>query len=237
MGRFSEAVFGRDQLPPSSLLCGGAYVPWKREVLRSLLPGGTRLAGTWVRYSYAESGRGQTLVLFNVYGASITLEVLRLLEDGRAEEVVFVGSVYVPDLPVGTLVVPRAAVDQAGIASLDAPGVTTISADPTAVSRLRKALHEAGLLYVEREVVSVPSVLHAIPRVNEVLAKRRGSGVEMEVSTLYHFAPKLGLRAYALLYVSDNEERDIISRAEDVRKARRWGMREAVRVAQKVLRA
>ncbi len=86
MGRFSEAVFGRDQLPPASLLCGGAYVPWKREGVRSLLPGGTRLAGTWVRYSYTESGRRQILVLFNVYGASIALEVLRLLEDGGAAE-------------------------------------------------------------------------------------------------------------------------------------------------------
>lgn len=98
LGRFSEVVFGRDRLPTASLLCGGAYVPWKREVVRSLLPGGTRLAGTWVRYSYAASGRGQILVLFNVYEASIALEVLRLLQDGEAEDVVFVGSVYGPRL-------------------------------------------------------------------------------------------------------------------------------------------
>ncbi len=235
MGRFSEVVFGRRQLPSKCVVYGGAYVPWTREVVRRLLPGGTRLTGHWVRYSYARAGRHDILVLFNVYGAAVTLEVLRLLQDGGTREAFFVGSMYARDLPVGTLVLPTKAIDQAGVVALDDPRETGVPASPTALDRLRKALKRANLSYEEREVVSVPSVLHDIGRVNDLLDEKGGTGVEMEVSTFYYFARKLGLRGYALLYVSDNDTHDVISRADIVRRAKRQGMREATQVAARIL--
>ncbi len=231
MGRFSRLVFGRDQLPQGCLVCGGAYAPWKKEVVRRAFSRWTRLSGHWVNYSFTSADGRESLVLFNVYGASVMLETLQILRDGGTREAFFIGSVYARDLPVGTLVIPSKAIDQAGVVLLDNPNVTEIRADASEVKWLRSALHEANLQYREMEVVSVPAVLHGIARIRQLLAERTEAGVEMEVSTFYHFARKLKLRATALLYVSDNETHDLISDAEVVQHARRRGMRQATRVA------
>jgi purine-nucleoside phosphorylase len=170
-----------------------------------------------------------------VYGASVLLEALQILRDGGTKEVFFIGSLYARDLPIGTLVTPSKAIDQAGIVLLDDPRAVEIRAGASEVRRLRSALNEANLRYREMEVVSVPAVLHDIAHIREFLSERTEAGVEMEVSTFYHFARKLELQAYALLYVSDNENYDVISEAEVVQRAKRRGMRQATRVAVKLL--
>ncbi len=82
MGRFSRLVFGRNQLPQGCLVCGGAYAPWKKEVVRRAFSHWTRLSGHLVNYSFASANGRESLVLFNVYGASIMLETLQILRDG-----------------------------------------------------------------------------------------------------------------------------------------------------------
>ncbi len=56
-------------------------------------------------------------------------------------------------------------------------------------------------------------------------------GVEMEVSTFYHFSKRLGLWSYALLYVSDNPRYRVISKAREVRAARMKALKMMTGVA------
>jgi purine-nucleoside phosphorylase len=57
----------------------------------------------------------------------------------------------------------------------------------------------------------------------------------METSTFLHFSRKLHMRAYAALYVSDNETVDVVSADKKVREARRGALRDITRVALAIL--
>src|SRR5207249_11280531 len=81
MGRFSKVVFGRAKLPARCIVYGGAYLAERKEVVRSVFGEWTRLKGTWIRYVYARSAGKEFLVVFNVYGGAVALEVLQI---GRA---------------------------------------------------------------------------------------------------------------------------------------------------------
>ena len=59
----------------------------------------------------------------------------------------------------------------------------------------------------------------------------------MELSTLYHFANKLGINAYAIVYVYDNTKHDIMHRSKSVDQARRRAFQTTQRIALEVLQA
>jgi len=236
MGDLSKAVFGRRRLPPRCILYGGAYVPSRKDVVRALFGKWSRLTGSWVKYAYAESQGKEYLVVFNVYGGPIALDVLQLLRDGGCKNVFFIGSMYAKDLPVGTLVIPVRIVDLTGLVAVDSDRTSVVELDSSLLSQLRKALDEQEIAYEEREIASVPAVLHGIDCVTEYVAKNKDvAGVEIEVSTFSHFSSKLGLRGYPLLHVSDNEKYGLISRARTVREARKRALRASTRVALEVL--
>ncbi len=192
--------------------------------------------GHWIRYAYAKSGGKELLVVFNVYGGATTLEVLHLLSDGAAEVVFFIGSMYAKRLPIGTITIPVEAVDRAGIVLIDDPSLIAVRPEAACLDALREALESERIPYKEVRIASVPSVLHDIRHVREFVEGEEDiEGVEMEVSTFYHFSKRLGLKSYALLYVSDNPEYGIISRADGVRVARKRALQGLTTVTLKIL--
>lgn len=121
LGRLSEAIFGRKELPERCLIYAGAYVAKRKEWVKSLFDRWQRIRGYWVRYSFASKNSRDYLLVFNVYGAVMTLEVIRLLKDGGVKRVFFIGSLGGKELPVGTLVLPKKVVDKTGFVALDSP--------------------------------------------------------------------------------------------------------------------
>jgi purine-nucleoside phosphorylase len=236
VGRFSREVFGRDRLPERCLVFAGAYFPGRFKLARKLFDRHTRVAGMWVRYSFAEHDHRRYLLLFNVYGAAMMLEVLYLLKDGGAKSVFFVGSAGSKHLDVGTIVLPTEVVDRAGVVQMDAHENDVVSPPESESESLAKALTDFGLGFAKAKAVSVPAVLHGIGHVTEYMRFREDLEIhEMELSTFYHFAKKAGFLAYALVYVSDNEEHSIVSGEKNVRLARREALLRITKVAQAVL--
>jgi len=236
MGRFSKVVFGRAKLPARCIVYGGAYLAERKEVVRRVFGEWTRLKGTWIRYVYARSAGKEFLVVFNVYGGAVALEVLHVLKDGGTRAAFFIGSMYSKPLPIGALVIPVLSVDRAGLVRVDDPRRIVVKQDPVSTDEIRQALEANDVPYEQAKIVSVPCVLHDIQHVKKFIEKNGDfAGVELEVSTFCHFSRKLGLRAYALLYVSDNERYGIVSGLENVWKARRAGLRTSSKVALDVL--
>ncbi len=177
------------------------------------------------------------MLCFGVYGGVATMELLQCLKDGGARTVVFVGSMGAKKLPIGTIVLPAAVVDRAGIVSLDDPNHSITHADPVAVKTMRLVLKANGIRYEEATIVSVPSVLHGVESILSFVKGRHDvAGVELELSTLYHFAKKLGIRAYALVYVYDNAQHSIIDRPESLEKVRREAYQTIQLVVKDLLR-
>jgi purine-nucleoside phosphorylase len=190
----------------------------------------------WVRYSFAEQDNKKFLLVFNVYGAAMMLEVLNLLSDGGVKSVFFVGSAGARSLDVGTIVVPTEVVDRAGVVQVATSGKDVVRPPEAESESVEKALMEKSWGFAKRRVVSVPAVLHGIDHIMNYMQAREDSEIhEMELSTFYHFAKKIGLHAYALIYVSDNEKHSIASAEMKTSLARREALLRITKIAQSVL--
>jgi purine-nucleoside phosphorylase len=83
----------------------------------------------------------------------------------------------------------------------------------------------------------VPAVMHGIETVKRTIKNEKGIlGVELEVSTFYHFTQKSNMRSYALLYVSDNEKHGILSGTKNSRQASHRALRKITKIAFEVLK-
>jgi purine-nucleoside phosphorylase len=236
MGRFSLAVFGRKTLPERCVIYAGAYVPSRKESIRPLFDTWRLVRGNWLPYAFASRQQKEFLVVFNVYGASMILEILHHLKDGGVRKVFFVGSMFAKGIPIGRLVLPTRVVDRAGIVLVDDPTRTTVIPGKSFVRTVKSALKRLNLQFVEANIASVPCVVHGIKRVTEFIDDSADiEGVEMEASTFLHFSKQLRLTSYVVLYVSDNERIDVISTAKLVRQARTRALRNITKVAFEVL--
>lgn len=232
MGRFSKSVFGKEKLPERCLVYLGAYIPERKESIRNFFDEWSRIKDNCIKYSFAVKDDKEYLLVFNVYGGAMILELLHLLKDGCVNKVFCIGSMGGKNLPVGTLVLPTSVIDRAGIVLVDDPTKEIVKPDQDSLKSVEKVLQYSGENYVEGEIVSEPCVFHNISHIKNLIEQRKSViGDECEMSTFYYFSQKEGLRGYALLYVSDNKSYDIISREEEVREARKKALKAITRIA------
>lgn len=235
MGEYSKAIFERDSLPEICFVFAGAYVSGRKNLVRRSFDEWERVRGSWIKYTYATGNGREYLILFGIYGAALMLEVLHLLNDGGAQTVFFIGSMYSKNLNVGDIVIPKSIIDKAGIVMIADPHLGEIRPDGVSIKKLTTALDELGIAHYERKIASVPSVLHRITHVRDFVENSSDiEGCEMELSTFHHFAPRLGLKAHSLLYVWDTPKHGIITGPAEIRKKRYVGLRNAVNAATKV---
>ena len=236
MGRFSEVVFGRRELPERCLIYAGAYLPNRKDWVRRLFDRWQRVQGSWVKFTFAFKNGVEYLIVFNVYGASMVLEVVQVLKEGNAKKVFFLGSLGGKELPVGTLIVPTKIVDKTGLVAIDNPDEQIVQPDENRLKKLRRVLDDSGEAHLEGEIVSVPCVLHNIEHLNTFVEQEENAlGVECETSTYFHYTQKEKLESYGLLYVSDNKKHDVISGGKNLRNARKKSLTTMTQIATKVL--
>jgi len=237
MGRLSEAIFGRRRLPERCMIYAGSYIPKRKDWVKSLFDRWQRIRGHWVKYSFASSDGVEYLLIFNVYGAAMILEIIKLLKDGGAKRVFFIGALGGKHLPVGTLVLPTKIIDKTGFVSLDDPNRQFVEPKKDSLERLRETIKGSSQTHVEGTVVSVPCVLHNIDHIKKFVEENSSIlGAELETSTFYHYSHKEHFESYALLYISDNKKHDIISGAKNVQEARKKSLKTITKVAVEILK-
>jgi len=189
-----------------------------------------------LKYSFARHSKRDYLVVFGIYGAAMMLETVQLLREGGVQSIYMVGSMGARSLPVGTIVVPTAAEDKAGIVALDNPRAKQATPDRLMLNLTLRELRTRHLPFTRGLISSVPAVLHGIQHIEEHVKQAEGIiGHEMEGSTFLHFTKKHGIRAGMLLYVSDNDRHSIIAGAKGIRQARRKGLLSTAGVSVAVL--
>lgn len=237
MGRFSELLFGREELPERCIIYAGAYLPRRKNWVIDIFDKWNKIRGAWIKYAFATKEGKEYFLVYNVYGGALTLELLQLLKDGNVKKIFFIGSFGGKDLPIGTIVVPTRVIDKAGIVSIDSPQTRIVKPEVKSLEKLRNILRDHQIDYVEGKIASVPCVLHNINHIKELVEKESSIiGVEIETSTFYHFSKKENLENYALLYVSDNNRVDIVNQDQKVREVRKKSLQIITRIATEVLK-
>jgi purine-nucleoside phosphorylase len=221
MGDISKAVFEREQLPKTAIIRAGGYYPGRSKLLLDKFESVEELRFEWCPYTYATYQTEEYLVVFNVYGGAVTLEVLRILKEGGVENVLFIGSMFSKNLDIGQFTVITEVLDRAGLVQIDTGKNTTVSVKEEYIQHLEQFYQYHKIDYHKARIMSVPCVLHGIEHLHQELSSDDTlEGVEMELSTLYHFGQKLDLSIYSFLYISDNSDHHMMTTDLSIRELR-----------------
>ena len=232
MGRYSKLIFGRDKLPARCIIYAGAYLPSRKKIVWRHFDKWGRVKGYWVRYVYAQKNGREYLILFNVYGGAFMMEALHILRDGGVRNTFFIGSAGGKYLPIGTIILPIEVIERSGPVIIDNTEVESIKCSREIVDFLAKKMNEMGINYTKGKIMSVPCVLHEIKHLRKMFEDRDDIlGVEMELASYIYYARKLGIKAFALIYISDNKYYDVISRREEAVKARKRALNTITKIA------
>jgi purine-nucleoside phosphorylase len=225
MGDISKAVFEREYLPKTVIIRAGGYYERRSQLLLSQFDDVEEKRLEWCPFTYAKSNGMEYLVIFNVYGASVTLEVLKILKEGSVENVLFIGSMFSKNCDIGQYLLIREVIDRTGLVSLASGSSDAVQVNPKFRQRLETYFQENNIRYETAKIMSVPCVLHGIEHIQlELKEDDTIEGVEMELSTFYHFGQQMGLNLYSFLYVSDNPTHHMMTTNIPVRELRKERM-------------
>lgn len=144
----------------------------------------------------------QYLLLFQIYGAAMMADVVHILADGNVKEILFVGAVHSFDisLEIGSVIVP----DQ--IQALDGlvNGIEKIEItypDASLFLKVKDFLERNLIPFRVGKTVSIPGVF---VKPEKEFYHKDIVALEMESSSLFHYAKKNNIKAAAIHVVSDN---------------------------------
>lgn len=144
----------------------------------------------------------QYLLLFQIYGAAMMADVVHILADGNVREILFVGAVHSFDntLDIGSIIVP----DQ--IQALDGlvNGIENVEIaypDTDSFLKVKYFLERNFIQFRVGKTVSIPGVF---VKPQKESYHTDAIALEMESSSLFHYAKKNNIKAAAIHVVSDN---------------------------------
>jgi len=110
MGYWSKLVFGLDVLPTTCFVFGGMI--WDKKDLIKLLnqfDSAKKLSKFQPVLSYlVEKKNKKFLLCWGAYGSSSTMEIVKLLADGKCKNLVFIGWAYTPkNIEINSVIIPN----------------------------------------------------------------------------------------------------------------------------------
>lgn len=209
--------FGPAVIEPASLLKVRPEMPERvvlcffREVVERVAAGAPIVAElNWAHARHPIRRievRGEPLaVLVPGVGAPLSAGMLEEAIAYGGKRFVAVGGcgALVPELALGHVIVPTAALRDEGASYHYLPPSRTVELDPRAVSAARKVLARAGVPYVTGVTWTTDAPYRETP---EVVERRRAEGaitVEMEAAAFAAVARRRGVRFGQLLYAGDS---------------------------------
>ena len=235
MGKFSKVVLGKDKISRALIVAGTATTGRIRSVLNHF-SNHSRVKQEFVKYCHITHDGKEAVLFFSVYGGAPTLELVHLLQDAHCKKILFVGSCYgTKPMPIGTFILPEKVIDRAGLVLLDDPAHKNCTPNPQILREIENCLQKRKYKYYKGTTAAVPCVIHNIPHVSEFVKQSNILGVEMELSTLYHFAHKANIKTGGLVYVSDSPAVHILENTKKIKQAKIDALGSAVEIAKEVL--
>jgi purine-nucleoside phosphorylase len=202
MGNWSKKYMNSDTLPSQCIVYAGTT---RDELKNNILSTYTNVKTVQAHIFEGFVGERDDelyLLLFQIYGAAMMADVVHILADGNVKEILFIGAVHSFDvtLDIGCVIVP----DQ--IQALDGlvNGIEKIEItypDADSFSKVKYLLERNLIPFRVGKTVSIPAVF--VKPEKEIYHKDT-IALEMESSSLFHYAKKNSIKAAAIHVVSDN---------------------------------
>lgn len=232
MGIWSKQFLGLENLPKTCLMvAGGFQKPSEiREILK-LLKAHKAIKSSYMPTYIAGKGKGNLLVVFGIVSAPRVLSMINLLHDGGCRKILFLGWAGARDLDIGSFILPERVRCLDGVVNIANPRVRYSCPDKGFFKKLKGLLDKNKIEYKKGTTVSVPVLLHKISHIEKETKKYIAE--EMELSSLFYFSKKVGIKAAGLLIVSDNEKYDILKWRNRLMARKRY---DALTMAVKIIK-
>ncbi len=211
MGNWAKRLFGRESFEEVGIVLAGTNQPEFERGVLSLFDKIISSKDSVYHAHLVEKNTKAYPIVFNIYGAPAMMDVLAEMHDGGLRNAIFVGYAYggFRNLDIGTLVIPDRAYHFDGLYSVLDPSRTLSLPDEELTKRVIKILGREKIKYQLGSNISVPAVTFQRPHDNEEYRKIKPHTVEMELASFYSRSKYLGIRAAAILVISDNRSEAI----------------------------
>lgn len=206
MSKWAEEYFGTKRVPEDCIIFLGITKKAYQKKILEIFDETREIKQREIPKSYfVKYGGKEILVIFNIYGAPFTLDILRILNESRCKNIIALGLCGTKkDIPIATIIVPSKVRCMDGITNIANPRIDFTYPNKALLDKIKQILKEKEIKFYRGQIISVPSVLHEIPFIERESKNQRYLASECELSTFLYFAKKTGMDAAAILVVRDN---------------------------------
>lgn len=213
-GVLANANFGQKTLPKKSFIFADNL---KESVKSRILDNFDEIlfkheGGYFERYIVRVNDMEYILV-FQVVGAPMIIDILHILKDGSVDEVIFLGAAYgiTESLNVCDCVIPTVSQALEGVLKT-LENIDYSYPNEELNNRVMDKLKHKNKKFQNGKVVSVTS---SFAQPSWKLFDKDVDVLEMETSCLFHYSKKLNLKSSGILIISDTKKHKIYDTQED----------------------
>ena len=208
MGVWAKHEFNREILPEVCyLFAGTADEETKQKVLSKFGEIKFHKHDMYERYIVSD-GNVEYVLIFQVYGAILTADLLKVLKDGEVKKCYFIGYAFSfnEDAKVGDYFISTYVQSLDGIVqSID--GVDESYPDENMLNEIMNKFDHSQIAYLTGMSVSVPCCLWSI---DNKLINKNAVALEMEYASFCHFCKKLGIQGAGFFVISDTRNYSLL---------------------------
>jgi len=208
VGEWTKHEFNRDNLPERCFFFAGDHSENRIKAILSHYQTIIFHKHTVYEAYIVSNEDNEDLLLFQVYGGSVTADISFVLKDGGVREIIFIGTAFgiSENLKVGDYVIPNGVQALEGLLKV-IYDVDYSYPDPEFRERIERTFTKSNESYLEGKTVSVPCTF-AHPDKSKY--DKDVVGLEMELSSIFHFSKKLGMKCAGILVVSDTKDHGLL---------------------------
>ncbi len=208
MGVWAKHEFSREVLPEVCyLFAGTADEQTKQKVLARFSEIKFHKHDIYERYIVSD-GNMEYVLLFQIYGAILTADLLKVLKDGEVKKCYFIGYAFsfAEDAKVGDYFMSIYVQSLDGVMqAID--GANESYPDENILNEIMTKFNHSQILYLKGISVSVPCCLWNI---DNALINKNVMVLEMEYASFCHFCKKLGIQGAGFFVISDTKNYSLL---------------------------
>lgn len=203
MGSWTEKYFGRDILPKYAIIIPGTTGNEQKHNYLSLFDKVISYESNLFEWYILEKAGIQYLLMLQVYGAPMVIDLIHILKEGQIKKIIFIGAAYGfgSEVNIGDIILPNQVQALEGILTTYEK-ILYSHPNGDLLQLLAHVFDKENLKYKKGKTVSTPSVFTKVDRSlfdSDVLA------LEMEASAFLYFSTKESIEGASILVISDTE--------------------------------